>query len=209
MKGHRLFIAINIPPEVREMLRKETETWRDLPIRWVSEENIHITLLFIGAADDEEMSRIATVLPMATEGIESFDITLDRIGIGPTPKTPRMVWAEGEVSVELTALQRKVRECVFPEGRYIQEAEEAEYPISPSGILGTGNTKSPMTDKKPFKLHVTLGRMIPFRWKQLGSGAPHIEKTLDISFPVHSIELMESEPGPKGPTYTVLSSAGL
>ncbi len=201
MKGHRLFVAINIPPEIQKTLHRATEKWRELPIRWVREEHIHVTLLFIGTVDDEALARIASVLPMATEGMEPFDISFQRISIGPDPKRPRMVWAEGEASAELTALQRKVRECVFPEGRYIQEADETEYPIS--------NIKSPTTDEKPFKLHVTLGRMIPFRWKQLGTGAPQIEKSLDVSFPVNSIELMESEPGPKGLMYTVLSSAEL
>lgn len=185
MRGHRIFVAIPIPPDVQKALGEATGEWRELPIRWTAPEHIHVTLLFIGSVGDDELARIVSVLPLATENFSSFDVCLTRISIGPSLKTPRMVWAEGDSTPELAALQKRARDLIFED--------------SPRGFV---------EDAKPFRLHVTLGRMIPLRWKRVAKEA-RIEKSISAPFSVHAINLMESGLGFDGPRYTVLSSAEL
>jgi len=195
MKGHRLFIAISIPADIQRRLLAAIDEWHDLPIRWTKQKNIHITLLFIGSVGDEELSRIVSVLPLATQGIQLFDIEFSHIGVGPSEKNPRMVWAEGTTSSGLVKLQKQIEDVIFEDKGYVNDDD----------VRGESfNT----TKNKSFRLHVTLGRMIPFRWKNLAPKI-HIAKSISTSFPVASIELMESELGPGGPVYTILSSAEL
>ncbi|MDP3963525.1 MAG: RNA 2',3'-cyclic phosphodiesterase [bacterium] len=201
MSKHRIFIAITVPENVRRRLMKEVEPWRDLPIRWAAPANIHATLLFIGNVDEDELARIALMLPGAVEGVEIFDVTLHKIGIGPNARMPRMVWAEGETSQELVELQKRIQEVVVGDRTVYDDDGFQDSDVEDRGL----KAKKGMSGDKSFRLHVTLGRMIPFKWQKLDP-KPDIGKDAHISFPIRSVELMESDLGPEGPAYTILQS---
>lgn len=58
MTKRRLFIAINLPENVKERLIGFQTKWMDLEphsINWVIKPNLHITLVFIGYVTDDEM----------------------------------------------------------------------------------------------------------------------------------------------------------
>ena len=46
--SNRIFIAVNLPENVKKKLAEYEENWLDLPIRWTKKENLHITLVFLG-----------------------------------------------------------------------------------------------------------------------------------------------------------------
>ena len=46
-KRHRIFIAINLPNDIKKYLVGFEKKWLDLPAKWVNPENLHITLLFL------------------------------------------------------------------------------------------------------------------------------------------------------------------
>jgi len=46
MKRRRVFIAINLPGNIRKKLAEYQKKWPELPIRWTKQDNIHITLVF-------------------------------------------------------------------------------------------------------------------------------------------------------------------
>ena len=50
----RLFIAVNIPPVVREAIHADAEPLRAATsaVRWVSPSNLHVTLKFLGDQDE-------------------------------------------------------------------------------------------------------------------------------------------------------------
>jgi len=43
---HRIFIAINLPANLKKELSMAQNRWPELPARWTKPENLHITLLF-------------------------------------------------------------------------------------------------------------------------------------------------------------------
>lgn len=194
MKRHRLFVAINIPEIARKRLLREVEEWSDLPVKWTKEQNIHVTLLFIGYADDEELTRIVEALPSVAEGAKSFEVALNRIGIGPNARSPRMVWAEGEPSMKLADLQKRVENGIFDSKADSRTTIDVDDDAEPESDSRGG---------RPFRLHVTLGRILTFKWTRLKE-KPNVAKQIKMTFPVNSIELMESELAPGGPVYTVL-----
>lgn len=62
-------------------------------ISWVSPDNYHLTLKFIGDVDDERAGEIGAALAVAVNGIQAFDIALRGLGAFPTPARPRVIWA--------------------------------------------------------------------------------------------------------------------
>jgi 2'-5' RNA ligase len=56
----RLFVALELPPSVRVQLAQWTETsLRDLPLRLVDPESLHVTLCFLGSRDAADVGEIA------------------------------------------------------------------------------------------------------------------------------------------------------
>ena len=186
---HRVFIAINLPAEVKEKLSSYQFRWPELPARWTKKENLHITLLFLGYVRDEELLGIFETVKEAASKNRPFLINLKKICYGPTDKKPpRMVWAEGEKSSELAKLQSDLEEKLL--GNFTQHRSE---------VSGAGRAFSP---------HITLARLKLWEFRKMEpEERPEISQELSLSFEVDSIEIMESYLKPKGPDYFILESA--
>ena len=101
---NRLFVALALPDHVRAALSRLR---RGFPgARWVAEENFHLTLRFIGDADNRTMDDIAAQLDRVRE--PGFDLELDGFGCFETKGRVRALWARVMASDELFHLQRKV-----------------------------------------------------------------------------------------------------
>ncbi len=98
--GHRIFIAINLPQNIKEELLKYREKWPQLPARWTKKENLHITLEFLGYLPSEEILELCQKTRKIASEKKSFSLCLNKICYGPPGKKnsrlPRMVWATGE-----------------------------------------------------------------------------------------------------------------
>ncbi|MDO8429904.1 MAG: RNA 2',3'-cyclic phosphodiesterase [bacterium] len=105
---HRIFIAINLPENIKKKLADYQSKWPDLPARWTRQENLHITLAFLGDTTDEELLEVLETTKEAAEKHEPFFINLKKITYGPPNGSPRMVWAEGEKSEELAKLSAEL-----------------------------------------------------------------------------------------------------
>ncbi len=114
----RLFVALGLPDEVRDLLGELEDA---LPgARWVAPENLHITLRFIGEVDGGLAQDIDAELT-GLSGV-GFEVTLAGLGVfGEAPKT-RALYARVEPCEPLTRLQQKVEKALQragcpPEGR--------------------------------------------------------------------------------------------
>lgn len=93
---HRVFIAINLPEDIKNKLADFQYKWPELPARWTKKENLHITLEFLGYLTDEEILDVIERTKEQSSKQESYSITLNKIIYGPPNKPPRMVWAVGD-----------------------------------------------------------------------------------------------------------------
>lgn len=100
--NHRIFVAINLPEDVKKKLSDYRDKWPDLPARWTKKENLHITLEFLGHLNDEELLELSQRTKEMALKTNSFTLVLNKICYGPPvradrpQKPPRMIWATGD-----------------------------------------------------------------------------------------------------------------
>lgn len=185
----RIFIAIKLPEKIKSQLVNYQKKWPELPVRWTKKDNLHITLVFIGYVKDEEIPEICQTVEEIAEKNSIFTISLNKIVYAPPKKMPpRMVWASGEKSEQLTKLQR----------------------ASENSLLASPLKENIKQGKRLYSPHVTLGRIKRWDFKQLEiEERPSIDEDISFSFEVRSIEIMESQLKRTGAEYTVLESVPL
>lgn len=104
----RLFVAIRPPTSVRDALIDLMEGLRD--VRWQDDEQLHLTLRFIGEVDARTAEDLTAAL--ASVSTPPFDLALRGVGTFARKGRVHTLWAGVAPSPELMALQKKVeRAC--------------------------------------------------------------------------------------------------
>ncbi|HTI86819.1 MAG TPA: RNA 2',3'-cyclic phosphodiesterase [Alphaproteobacteria bacterium] len=100
----RLFCALELPQSIRDRL---IAIGGGLPgARWVPEENMHLTLRFIGEVPESSFDDIATAL--AGVRAPAFDLTIAGVGHFERGRKPTMLWAAVESNPALNQLQTSI-----------------------------------------------------------------------------------------------------
>jgi len=192
MEKRRLFIAINLPENIKNKLIKYQKQWADLPVRWTIKSNLHITLVFIGYVNDDEMYEIINIVKKVSEQHEPFNINLEKIILGPASakasagRLPRMFWVEGENSSEIAKLKDNLE----------------------NSLLSSQNSGYKKKETRSYKPHITLGRIKTGQWRKLDV-QPKIDEKFEHSFLIETIEVMQSNLKRSGAEYSVLESISL
>ena len=184
---HRIFIAINLPKEIKTTLSNYQIKWPDLPCRWVKKENLHITLAFLGYLTDEELVEVIKLTKKTASNFSPFNVLINKICYAPPNKfSPKMVWVLTEKSAPLLELQKEL----------VKEIQNS--------------IKTLKNEDRDFTPHITLGRIKAWQFRQIDpEERPQIEEDIDLRFKVTSIEVMESFLKRGGPKYEILESCKL
>ena len=183
MTKHRIFVAINLPGDIKKELASYSEKWPDSPAKWTPKDNLHITLEFLGNLTEEEMGEVCLITKDVAERHSSFSLNINQVLYAPPKKIPpRMIWAKGEKSKELSALREDLENSLLEKVRFVPE-------------------------NRIFAPHITLARINAWEWKSIEpEERPEINENIDLLFTVESIDVMESEMRKDGPIYTILES---
>jgi 2'-5' RNA ligase len=105
---HRLFVAIRPPEDIRDIL---VDAMGDSPeLRWVSDENLHLTLRFIGEVERPLGDDIAVALSRIRS--DRFELRITGVGMFEQ-RNGGALWAGVQPKVPVAALAAKVeRACV-------------------------------------------------------------------------------------------------
>ena len=105
----RLFIAINLSPEMQNALTAAQRAMYHRGVRgnFTPEENLHLTLAFIGEYPDAD----AVMDALSTVTFTPFDLALDGVG-----RFGELWWAGLRESAALTAVVRRVRRALAESG---------------------------------------------------------------------------------------------
>jgi 2'-5' RNA ligase len=140
MRTIRSFLALKLDLSVVESIAEAQKRLRTscsnagMNVRWVPPPNIHMTIRFLGNITEPMAYAVKDMLEPIVSGVESFD--LESLGLGAFPDTshPRIVWAGLGQGVEV-----------------LTELHSAIY----NRLLKAGFN----LDDKPFKAHLTIGRV--------------------------------------------------
>lgn len=181
---HRIFLAINLPLEIKNKLEQLQSQWSSIPAKWVKTENLHITLLFLGSLKSEFLPKIFEATKTVIETFSSFEIKLKKIAFFPPKKMPpRMIWVFLEESKTLTDLKVALEQKIITQKISFQQEE------------------------REFSPHITLARIKKFEFRNLEKDEiPEVNEKIDFSFRARSIDIMESYLKRGGPVYSLLHS---
>ena len=91
--------------------------WPAQGVSWVSPENLHLTLRFLGAAEDGQIAALGQGLTAVAARHEGFTATTGQSGCFPNRRRPKVIWAGvGDADGRLGALQQDVEEVVCAAG---------------------------------------------------------------------------------------------
>jgi len=108
----RLFVGLDIPDSIRESLFDMTS---GIPgVRWIPDENYHITLRFIGEVDRHMAEEVHYAL--SSVSIPAFDLQLSGIGTFEDRKRTKSLWVGVEKSPELIRMQETVERALVKAG---------------------------------------------------------------------------------------------
>src|SRR5215469_729042 len=110
----RLFIALDIDPDIRERIGAFRNQMRALApdVRWVGPETFHITLQFLGETKKLEDVRRA----LKHIKVEAVQLSFRGAGFFPNPKAPRVFWVGIEGDSNLQTLAESVASTTRPLG---------------------------------------------------------------------------------------------
>jgi 2'-5' RNA ligase len=183
----RLFLAINLPVDVRLAISAAVAPLRELApeLAWVDESRLHLTLKFLGEQPPERVPDVSAAL--ATVATRHRDLLMELSGVGAFPnfRRARVVWMGVAQDARLELLHHDVE----------VECERVGFEV----------------EGRPFRPHLTLARVkhpLPEdRLRELGRAARRISYRSE--FIVRSIDLMQSDLSTAGSSYTTLVSAAL
>jgi len=124
----RLFIAVEIPIEIKQQLLhiKEQSQFKKLPVKWVEEENLHLTLKFIGEFPEKRLPELkqAILKGIYDSGGGEISLTVRGIGFFHSKGNVRVIWAGIEAD---QALQRLVKNLDAKLSKLGIKPEEREF----------------------------------------------------------------------------------
>lgn len=187
----RAFIAIELPPEVRLILRQLLAKIRpdhERAVKWLDPDSIHLTLKFLGNVPEEKLSAIRAAIEQEAAVAEPCALELRGLGAFPNLRSPRVIWVGlgGEVS-RLAHLQRGLDQAMVHLG----------FPA----------------ETREFSPHLTLGRVrdrVRFQDRiDLSAAISSVKMPLDLKFVVNEVSLIKSTLTPQGAIYDRLASVSL
>jgi 2'-5' RNA ligase len=185
----RLFVALEPPEPVRRRIAGAASALRRAAgaaasdVRWVSEENLHLTLQFLGAVPEERVAAVEKAVSDAASAARPLSLEVKGAGGFPNARRPRVVWLglSGDVpalSALVTALGAR---------------------LTPLGFA---------PEARPFSAHLTLGRARDPRGAPgLGGALAAAAQDGGVAWRAAELVLFESHLSPKGPRYEAVLRA--
>jgi len=184
-KNWRVFCAIDLAVSVRASLMRPINRLREsvphAQASWSREDNLHLTLKFLGEIQTTRLSALSNAAGCAVSDFSPFEITLGEPGVFPEHGTPRVLWIgvkdeSGKLAEIHTRLEEECARQGFARGA------------------------------RPFHPHLTIARLRNpqgARELALAHKEQHFEPTEVI---VSELLVIRSELGGAGSKYSVISS---
>ena len=184
----RAFIALALEPALAAEIKKVQQHLNPPggAVRWISPEQLHLTLQFLGNVATDRLDELTATLRRACARTAPLQLALEGLGCFPNTRDPRVVWIG--IQGDLGPL-RKLQEQIA------QETKDF-------GDHG---------DQRAFQPHLTIGRVKAsgFEGRKTGQAIEHVTVPRLGDWTVHTVLLVQSELTPDGARYTTLATVAL
>jgi 2'-5' RNA ligase len=183
--GIRSFLAFELPDDIKTIVTRVSGEIRKSPldVRWVRPEFIHLTVVFMGDIESEQIPSMGESLGAVCSQHSPFTISLKPMGCFPNTRNPRVIWLGIDGDLE----------------RMSRFRDDLQHALSPFGIK---------EEERAFRPHLTLGR-----FKKPGKRQTELEQLLakyrELPSPVRTLSdlvLFRSDLKPGGAVYTKMTS---
>ncbi|QCR23242.1 RNA 2',3'-cyclic phosphodiesterase [Pontibacter sp. SGAir0037] len=172
----RLFVAATLPAQAKEFLMQRLSPFHHPAVRVIPEQNLHLTLFFIGNVSKEQLPAIRHKIEQVAQQHTAFTLELEQLEPGPKFRSPRLVWARFKPDATFEQLSTALTQAL---------------------------AKAPPKQQKAIP-HVTLARFR--KDKPVPANLPHIIPDELLQLPVNTVALWQSELASPHPVYSVLES---
>lgn len=184
MNRLRLFIACKLNKDIMEKCAEIQKNIKDLnlDVKWVSSENMHITLKFLGPVKPEHLENLSQKLQLVARNHICFDMAIENIGVFPTLGNPKVIWiGSGKGSDKIMLLEKDIESAL----------KDFNMP----------------KEEKIFNAHITLGRLKTSKNKDKLADFIEKNKYLFIAkMEIKYFTLFQSQLTAKGPIYSDLKT---
>ena len=174
----RAFFAIELAAAARRAAADAVRALRKRDgadaVRWVRAEALHVTLRFLGDIERAQIAPLVRCVGAEVGPLASFRLGLGPAGLFPSPRRPKVVVLD-----------------VSPPQPVVELAAAVE-----RGVVAAGCEP----ETRPFRAHLTLGRVRGRRWPSVDAVAPLQAEAFDVTEAV----LFRSKLHPSGARYTAL-----
>lgn len=182
MDSFRTFIAIELPPEVRSLVTQHIARLRreqpDVRASWCRENNLHLTLKFLGNVPVADIPKVSEAVERATKSVSPFTLTFSDCGTFPPHGRPSVLWI-GTQAARLQVLHAAIE----------KELAEAGF----------------ARESRPFHPHLTVARL---RHAEGARPLAELHKNLGftpVAFDVSEVVVFKSELLREGSRHTAIS----
>jgi 2'-5' RNA ligase len=185
MKSMRLFIALEIPMDIKQEIISVINKYQRLVpsglVKWVSGNNLHITLKFLGDTLLPAIPGIQQKMDDFCSVISPFNFTIAAAGMFPSARKPKVIWLGLDDKITLaglsTGLDKRLASINIPK------------------------------EERPFSPHLTIGRVYQGLTENSLTGVGEIllrnQPGLIGNVHVNSLSLLRSDLRPDGPVYSI------
>ena len=177
----RTFIALGISNDIRNQITNIQKHLmnKGAELKWIKNENIHLTLRFLGEIDDKYHDKIFEAMNKVAEDARSVNLSLTGLGMFPDENHPTVIWVGIGGDVE------ELR----------QMSEKCDYYLDDGGFE---------IKKRHFRPHITIGRIKKLTNKKLFISEINDMQIDHTSFKIDKLNIVKSDLKPTGAEYTNL-----
>ncbi|MDO8683588.1 MAG: RNA 2',3'-cyclic phosphodiesterase [Armatimonadota bacterium] len=182
MADIRTFIAVLLTAELRSKIGQIQDRFRKAApeVKWVAEDNFHVTMKFLGNIDEARLESIYAALERAVaDGPEPFSVNISDAGAFPNVRRPQTIWV---------GLREGTENLAALAGNIESELDKIGFP----------------KEGRKFSSHITIGRVKYLNNINALAEALQSAEVGEIGvFDVRSITVMKSDLRREGPVYSV------
>ncbi len=177
----RLFIGIPLEERVKsDIINLQSKFKNADKIKWVSKENMHVTVKFLGETFESSLENIKSALDKSIEGKESFYISINKVLAFPSLRKAKVIWTNVDKN---SGIIKKI-------------FEDLENSLSGAGFA---------KEEREYTPHITMARVKD--GVDISSISEQLK--FEHKTKIESVILFKSELHPQGAVHTKLYEASL